>query len=121
MRAFISGDPVAVLKIVLTEIEGILAEAHHASVGHRAKIKALRKFASASAEKKTGSLDTLLFPSAFEKYLDRYTYANFDPSSQQGTAGSRHAVVHGAASCESYTQVKALQALLTLDQIAFYT
>jgi hypothetical protein len=34
---------------------------------------------------------------------------------------ARHAVGHGAALAESYTLVRALQALLTLDQLAFYT
>jgi len=40
---------------------------------------------------------------------------------QAGTAGSRHAVGHGAAAQESYTMPRALLAILTLDQLAFYT
>jgi hypothetical protein len=38
-----------------------------------------------------------------------------------GQAGSRHAVGHGAAAADSYTDARALQALLTIDQLAFYT
>ena len=49
------------------------------------------------------------------------TFANFDPIAQTGTAASRHAVGHGAASQDSYTMSCALQAILTLDQLAFYT
>jgi hypothetical protein len=120
INAYKSNDPVAVLKIVLTEIEGILAEAHMAQEGTRPRLKQLLEFARASAERKSGAPDTLLFPAAFAKYLERYTYANFYPSAGTGDAGSRHAVGHGAAVAESYTKTRALQALLTLDQFAFY-
>lgn len=120
INAYKANDPVAVLKIVLTEIEGILAEAHIAQEGTRPKLKQLLEFARASAERKSGAPDTLLFPAAFAKYLERYIYANFDPSAGTGDAGSRHAVGHGAAIAESYTKTRALQALLTLDQFAFY-
>lgn len=63
----------------------------------------------------------MLFPKAFGRYLREHNFANFDPIAQTGTAGSRHAVGHGAASQESYTMQRALQAILTLDQLAFYT
>jgi hypothetical protein len=113
--------PCPVLKIVLTEIEGILNEAHRKVHGQPAKLKTLLAFAVSSAEAKAGRPDTLLFPKAFAEYLQRYTFANFDPSTSSGSAGSRHAVGHGHAAAESYTLVRALQALLTLDQLAFYT
>ena len=74
-----------------------------------------------SATQRAGRPDTLLFPTAFGKYLARHTFANFDPVAQTGTAGSRHAVGHGAAAQETYTMPRALQAILTLDQLAFYT
>ena len=53
VNAFKGGEPIAVIKIVLTEIEGALAEAYRASHGTGAKLKALLEFAIASAEKKT--------------------------------------------------------------------
>jgi hypothetical protein len=62
-----------------------------------------------------------LFPAAFGRYLETHTFANFDPASKKGSAGSRHAVGHGAAAQDSYTMTRALQAILTLDQLAFYT
>ncbi|MEX0853612.1 MAG: hypothetical protein WD036_10090 [Bauldia sp.] len=112
---------ISVLKTVLTEIEGILQEAHRASTGSSAKIDRLLKFAVETAERKAGGSDTLLFTAAFAKYLESNTFAHFDPSANDVTAGSRHAVGHGAARAATYTQVRALQALLTLDQFAFYT
>jgi hypothetical protein len=105
----------------LTEIEGILGNAYRKVHGRGAKITTLLEFAVASAEAKAGQPNTLLFPAAFADYLKSYTFANFDPAASPGSAGSRHAVGHGAAAAETYTMTRALQALLTLDQLAFYT
>lgn len=122
LDAFGRKEPVAVIKIVLTEIEGVLNEAYRAAHdGKDAKLAELRKFAIDSAERKSGGSDSLLFPAAFAQYLDGYTFANFDPAARDGSAGSRHAVGHGSAAAESYTMARALQAILTLDQFAFYT
>ena len=122
INAFNNHEPITVIKILLTEIEGILNEAHRKTHGGQgARLKELLKFAEASAEHKAGGSNTLLFPKAFSRYLREYTFANFDPRAQTGTASSRHAVGHGAASQESYTITRALQAILTLDQLAFYT
>jgi len=122
INAFLNKEPVAVIKILLTEIEGVLNDAHRAVHGGQgANLIELIAFAEASAERKAGRSDTLLFPKAFGRYLREHTFANFDPIAQTGTAGSRHAVGHGAASQDSYTMPRALQAILTLDQLAFYT
>jgi hypothetical protein len=122
LTAFKNKEPVAVLKILLTEIEGVLNDAHRAAHGGQgAKLKELLAFAKASAARKAGGSRTLLFPEAFGRYLSECTFANFDPVAQTGTAGSRHAVGHGAAPADSYTMTRALQAILTLDQLAFYT
>lgn len=120
-KAFVAGDAVSVLKIALTEIEGILGDAYRKVHGQGAKLKTLLEFAVASAEAKAGRPDTLLLTGAFADYLKAQTFADFDPQTNTGHAGSRHAVGHGAAPSESYTMVRALQALLTLDQLAFYT
>jgi hypothetical protein len=121
LNNFASSDSVAVLKIVLTEIEGVLGEAYRKVHGKGAKINRLLEFAVQSAEQKAGQPDTLLLPAAFAHYLKTCTFAQFDPTARTGKASSRHAVGHGAAAPDSYTQVRALQALLTLDQLAFYT
>lgn len=122
IEAFTAQKPASAIKIILTEIEGILNDAHKAVHGGQgAKIKDLLAFAQASAEQSAGGPDTLLFPAVFARYLATHTFANFDPVAQTGTAGSRHAVGHGAAAQNSYTMTRALQAILTLDQLAFYT
>lgn len=120
--AFNKKEPIAVIKILLTEIEGVLNDAYRtANGGKSAKLKELLKFAMDSAERKVGGTDTLMFPREFAEYLAKHTFANFDPTARTGTASSRHAVGHGAAPQESYTMIRALQVLLTLDQLAFYT
>lgn len=122
LDAFSRKEPIAVIKIVLTEIEGVLDEAYRAAhSGTGAKLAELRRFAIGSAERKTGGSDSLLFSADFAQYLDDYTFANFDPVIRNGSAGSRHAVGHGSAAEDSYTMARALQAILTLDQFAFYT
>lgn len=121
IKSFIALDPVPVLKIILTEIEGILREAYRLAHGSSAKTKELLEFAAKSAETKAGGSGTLLLPREFLEYLESYIFANFDPLNATGSAESRHAVSHGAAQAETYTMVKALQALLALDQFAFYT
>lgn len=122
ITAFCNKEPVAVIKILLTEIEGVLNDAHRVvHEGRGAKLNDLLTFAESSATFKAGGSNTLLFPREFGRYLREHIFANFDPVAQTGTAGSRHAVGHGAAPQESYTMSRALQAVLTLDQLAFYT
>jgi hypothetical protein len=112
---------VATLKIVLTEIEGILAEAYFNATGQRTgKLTTLLDYAVSVAVQHAGGKDTLFFPTEFARYLKEYVFANFDPASDAQST-SRHAVGHGRVRAEDYTQVRALQALLTLDQLAFYT
>lgn len=119
-NAFKARDPIATIKIVLTEIEGVLIDAYRAANGKSAKLATLLQFAISSAEKKAGSADTLLLPTAFGRYLTEYTFCNFDPEGPPGSAGSRHAVGHGVADPASYTDVRALQCLLSFDQLVFY-
>lgn len=118
--AYKRGESVVVLKTLLTEIEGVLQSAHRMKHGKSARnLKALFAFAAASAEERAGIGDSLLFPTSFVEYLKTHTFDHFDPDAV-GNSASRHAVGHGAASADSYTQIRALQAILTLDQCAFY-
>lgn len=121
VRAYLANDPIPVLKIVLTEIEGILRAAYAVEHSGSPSLFKLLRFAVESATSKAGSSNSLLFSAAFAKYLNVYTFANCDPAKEVGSAGSRHAVGHGAATAETYTMTRALQSLLTLDQLAFYT
>jgi hypothetical protein len=120
LDAFKRGDPVSCLKIVLTEIEGVLQERHILERGKGVGVHTLLQYATEKAIAKAGQDDSLLFPLQFLRYLKDYTYAQFDPKNPDGTVMSRHSVGHGGASANAYTMERALQAILTLDQINFY-
>lgn len=121
LSAFIRSDPHACIKILITEIEGVLQDAYReAHEGKTAKLKSLVKFASQLGVKRAGAPQTLLFPESFGSYLTQQTFAAFSPAEGNGSASSRHAVGHGAAQQDSYTMTRALQVILTIDQLAFY-
>jgi len=121
VRSFCNDDSVACIKTITTEIEGILNHAYREvhGTGTR-KIAKLLTFAADMATQRVGGSGTLFFPKEFARYLAEYVYANYDPESATGPTTSRHAFGHGAANDEAYTKVRALQAVLTLDQLAFY-
>lgn len=120
IRAFKAKDPVSVIKNILSEIEGVMSEAFFQAKEERThRIGKLLEFIISVAEQRAGGKDTLFFPVAFGQYLKDYTYVGFQPG-DAGNAGSRHAVGHGAVAGERYTMIRALQAILTMDQLAFY-
>lgn len=120
INAFKNDDFVSATKIVLTEIEGILNLSYRAKHGKGAKIEKLLSFVAEAALKKTGEPDTLMLSKEFITYLKCHTFGQSDARDAVGKAGSRHSVGHGAAGDDAYTAVRALQAILTLDQIVFF-
>lgn len=120
VRAFKAKDPVSVIKNILSEVEGVMSEAYFNATGERThRIPKLLDFMISAAENRAGGKDTLFFPVEFGCYLKNHIYAGFRPGDVR-SAGSRHAVGHGAVAGEEYTMARALQAMLTLDQLAFY-
>lgn len=119
INAYKNHDFISTIKILSTEIEGILISKYPSN--QKQNLKKLTQKAAKEAQQKTSSHNSLLLPISFEEYLKTNLLANFDPTQGFSTAGSRHAVAHGQASTESYTAERALQTLLTLDQLAFYT
>ena len=120
LDAFSRGDYVSCIKNIMTEIEGVLVDVHLAEKGSIAKTKELLTHAVDKAIKKTSGETSLFFPSDFLEYLLKVAYADFDPNAPKEAGASRHTVGHGRADGELYTPARALQVILTLDQIAFY-
>lgn len=120
LKAFKNNDPVSSIKNLLTEIEGIIRSAMIAETGSSAKTKKLLEFAIEKGISKAGTDLSLFFPKQFLQYLKDYTYANFNPLKPDTKTISRHSIAHGSAPGEVYTAKSALQAILTLDQIAFF-
>lgn len=118
VEAFVRKDPVAAIKTLLTEIEGILQDAYIAAHKKKGRTPGLIKFAADAATQKVDE-GSLFFPVQFQRYLTENIYGHFDPV-RGGVTASRHGVGHGAAPAETYTMVRALQTILTLDQIFHY-
>lgn len=120
LDAFKRSEPVSSVKIILTEIEGVLADVYLVENGSKLKIRELLKHAVEKWVKKADGEASMLFPTDFLEYLLKVAYQDFDPNVPDVAGASRHAVGHGYAAGETYTQARALQVILTLDQIAFY-
>lgn len=118
LDAFLACQPVLAIKTLATEIEGILQDAHVDVFATSGKMTGLINLAGQQAIDKAGA-DSLFFPADFQAYLQQNIFADFDPIGGAASA-SRHSAAHGAARPEAYTQTRALQLILTLDQLSFY-
>lgn len=119
IEAFIRRDPVSVIKNLISEIEGILQDAPIASNNASTRTAGLIRFAVDAGARKVDDDDSLFFPTQFQRFLTENIYRKFDPMAGRVPA-SRHGVSHGAAPQEAYTVVRALQTILTVDQLFFY-
>ncbi|MDR6626948.1 hypothetical protein [Caulobacter segnis] len=117
VEAFLAGSAIAAIKTLITEIEGVLQDAHIEAKGLSAKTRDLVEFATSNAIARAGASDTLSLPPEFQRYLMLNIFESFDPLGTDRAA--RHSVSHGSAPPEAYTMRRALQVLLTLDQISF--
>ena len=117
---FLAGRPIATIKILSTEIEGILRDEHIHKFNKPEKLKNLMNFAVGQAALKCGAGDTLHFPDLFQDYLKQCFAKHFDPMGGDAAADSRHAVAHGAAEQDSYTMEQALKYILIVDQLYYY-
>lgn len=120
INAFKNEDYVSAVTVLLTQIEGILNAAHWEVRGSGANMPNLLKFARSTAENKVGNNNTILLTKSFEKYLNDSTFGQSDGRDRFGKSGSRHSVSHGNASDDAYSRVRAIQAILTMDQLAFF-
>jgi hypothetical protein len=110
------------IKNLSTEVEGILRKLYHAETGKRRSVKShhLIEYIVGKAKEKSHSDDSLLFPLPFLKYLQDVVFANFNMETGQIDM-SRNAASHGVAAAAQYTRERALQLILILDQIYFYS
>ncbi len=122
--AFLQGNEsgyINCIKNLYTEIEGIMRVLYFKDTGKGNRV-GQKEFISHLIDigKHTAGDDhSLLLPQSFLEYLTGSVFTNFDL--ETGTVDlSRHSAAHGVATGRDYTRVKALQVLLTLDQIYFY-
>jgi len=117
--AFLNGRPISCIKILYSEIEGILRILYHKELGRRPSFENLQEYLKVKALEKYKDPSSLGFPGMFAEYLSKTIFATFDLESGQIPL-SRHSAEHGVAAPALYDQERALQALLILDQIRFY-
>jgi len=110
---------IACVKTLYSEIEGVIRIRYVTEKGMDPKFKELIDFVKEKAEGKFGPRESLGFPDVFYRYLKETIFQNFDLKTGQLDL-SRHSVSHGVAEQMEYTRTKAMQAILTLDQMYFY-
>ncbi len=108
------------IKTLLPEIAGIIRIQYFSDTGKgHVRVLDLLEHILEKGKAKTGSDYSLFLPLPFFKYLKDVVFANFDLATGKVEL-SRHSSSHGVAKAEDYTKIRALQAILTLDQIYFY-
>ena len=114
-------DIINCIKNLYSEIDGIIRKQYFKDTGKGQYVKTrdLLQYVLNKGLQKSETDISLFLPRQFFKYLSDIVFNNFDLKT--GEIGfSRHSVCHGIASATAYTKMKALQAILILDQIYFY-
>ncbi len=108
------------IKTLYSEIEGIMRSLYLEDSGERTRhIQKLIDCLIEVGERRVEDDQSLLLPQYFSSYLVENIFKEFDPETGEVDL-SRHSALHGVALGEDYKPERALQALLTLDQIYFY-
>ena len=114
-------DYISCIKNLYSEMDGILRFHYLRDTGKGSKIgqKQLIPHLIETGKRTAKSAVSLIFPKKFLTYLTDHVFGNFNLETGSVEL-SRHSSSHGVAAAEDYTEAKALQALLILDQIYFF-
>ena len=108
------------IKTLYSEIDGIMRSLYFEDSGERTRnMQKLINRLIEVGERGVEDNQSLLLPQYFSSYLVENIFKEFDPETGEVDL-SRHTALHGVALGEDYKPERALQALLTLDQIYFY-
>lgn len=112
---------ISCIKTLLPEIEGVIRIHYFQDTGKGKKvyIHELLDHLTEKGKEKTGANYSLYLPLPFLTYLKEIVFPQFNLEEDR-VGLSRHTASHGVAKSEDYTRIKALQTILTLDQIYFY-
>jgi len=122
ISAFLQGSNSGYINCINTlypQIEGIIGLEFFKEHGRKPSFKELKEYIRNKAQNRFSSEDSLGFPEYFYEYLDKDIFQKFDLLTGKIDL-ARHSSAHGYAKQEDFTKVKALQALLILNQIFFY-
>ncbi len=113
---YLEGDYISAISILYPRIEGLMR--HLYVEKDKPTSEELRKKINEIGKKKSKEFSMFL-PDEFNAYLKCFYFSSF--SLKNGELHlSRHSVSHGVAEKNDFSQIKAFQAILILDQIYFY-
>lgn len=112
---YLEGDPISAIHILYPRIEGVIQlfdiDTKSLKLGREEIIQAVK---SKNQDR------TLFLPEQFNEFLKTNYLNPFDKKSQD-IALSRHSLAHGVVTNPNhFSKIRALQAILTLDQLSFY-
>ncbi len=117
INEYIEGDYISSISVLYPRIEGLMRyiylEEKEDPTSKKLRTKLTRKAKEKTIER------GLFLPDDFNEYLKTFYFSKFDLK-KDDTDVSRHSVAHGVAKEEDFSQIKAFQAILILDQIHFY-
>ena len=107
---------IASIKILITEIEGILRLVIKDKLKNTKILSFIEKLKEMNS-KKYNSEYSLVLPSKFIDYITISIYGNFDDSN---IPDNRNSISHGVAREEQYSWERALQIILTIDHLVYF-
>ncbi len=113
------GGYISCIKNLYSEIEGIIRIDYYDTFKKQPSFKQLKEHVISKAKNKFSDQGSLGFPDIFYGYLNDNIFADFNLETGDVQL-SRHSSAHGVAKAEDYDRIRALQAILTLDQMRFY-
>jgi hypothetical protein len=125
LKCFYDKNYPACISTLTPMIEGVANEAflkdpkNHSKKPLGTKGKDTIKFLHAKSIEKFTSNFSLALPHKFKEYLDEFFFKSGMQQSNLSKA-NRHPIAHGRADSDSYQIERAIQTILTLDQMAFY-
>ena len=119
--AYLSGDDHGIINCIpnlTSQVEGIIRLDYHKNVGSAPTTEQWREYLQQRANESFPDPWSLGFPRRFLEYVRNVFLRPFDVESGDVRL-SRHSVAHGVAGREAFTKIRALQLILTLDQIHY--
>ncbi|AHM60560.1 hypothetical protein D770_11515 [Flammeovirgaceae bacterium 311] len=116
INSYNNQDYIASISTLIPQMEGILQQKHIINNRKALKPHEVTNYLIDVAKSVYSSSDSTMFPDLFKLYLDSSLFKNYNAMGKNINL-SRHTTAHGAAPAKLFTQEKALQVILTLDQI----
>ena len=115
---YLNGDPFSSIRVLIPDIEGIVRSTLPDKFEYLKQSEIPQKIADHSITDDSHNREDLLFINAFRSYLEKIWFVSFSSPNPSYNI-SRHTVSHGNAQYREYTLEKALQLILTIDQLSF--